>query len=193
MYQSEWTNKPVLHLFPHWNWTKGQTVDLWCYYNNADEVELFINGKSQGVRRKENDHQYHVAWRVQYEPGEVKAVSRKGGKVVKEQVIRTAGPGYAVRLTKDYDGKNTLFVNAEVVDKDGNLCPWAEDDIHFAVEGGAIIGVDNGSQTSMERFQADHRKAFFGKALVVIRKDAGAKDVTVTATSPMLQESKLQL
>lgn len=108
-------------------------------------------------------------------------------------VIRTAGPGYAVRLTKDYDGKNTLFVNAEVVDKDGNLCPWAEDDIHFAVEGGAIIGVDNGSQTSMERFQADHRKAFFGKALVVIRKDAGAKDVTVTATSPMLQESKLHL
>lgn len=193
MYQSEWTHKPVLHLFPHWNWTKGQTVDMWCYYNNADEVELFVNGKSQGIRRKENDHQYHVAWRVSYEPGEVKAVSRKGGKVVKEQVIRTAGSGYAVRLTKDYDGKNTLFVNAEVVDKDGNLCPWAEDDIHFAVEGGAIIGVDNGSQTSMERFQADHRKAFFGKALVVIRKDAGAKDVTITATSPMLQGSKLHL
>ena len=189
MYQSEWTNKPVLHLFPHWNWTKGQTVDLWCYYNNADEVELFINGKSQGVRRKENDHQYHVAWRVQYEPGEVKAVSRKDGKVVKEQVIRTAGPEYTVRLTKDYDGKNTLFVNAEVVDKDGNLCPWAEDDIHFSVTGGTIIGVDNGSQTSMERFQADHRKAFFGKALVVIRKDTGNKDITVTATSPMLEEA----
>ena len=121
--------------------------------------------------------------------GEVKAVSRKNGKVVKEQVIRTAGPAYSVRLTKDYDGKNTLFVNAEVVDKDGNLCPWAEDDIHFSVTGGTIIGVDNGSQTSMERFQADHRKAFFGKALVVIRKDAGAKDVTVKATSPMLEEA----
>lgn len=193
MYQSEWTDKPVLHLFPHWNWTKGQTIDMWCYYNNADEVELFVNGKSQGVRRKENDHQYHVAWRVQYEPGEVKAVSRKGGKVVKEQVIRTAGPEYTVRLTKDYDGKNTLFVNAEVVDKDGNLCPWAEDDIHFSVTGGTIIGVDNGSQTSMERFKADHRKAFFGKALVVIRKDADAKEVTVTATSPMLKESELRL
>lgn len=68
MYQSEWTDKPVLHLFPHWNWIEGQTIDLWCYYNQADEVELFINGKSQGVRQKRNDHEYHVAWRVTFEP-----------------------------------------------------------------------------------------------------------------------------
>ena len=69
MYQSEWTDRPVLHLFPHWNWTEGQTVDLWCYYNDADEVELFVNGKSRGVRSKKDSHQYHVAWRVAYEPG----------------------------------------------------------------------------------------------------------------------------
>jgi beta-galactosidase len=74
MYQSEWTDRDVLHLFPHWNWLPGQTIDMWCYYNHADEVELFINGKSQGVRRKTNDHQYHVVWRVKFEPGTVKVV-----------------------------------------------------------------------------------------------------------------------
>lgn len=186
MYQSEWTAKPVLHLFPHWNWNVGDTVDLWCYYNNADSVELFINGKSQGVRSKEA-HEYHVSWRVKYEPGEVKVVARKDGKQVKEQSLKTAGQAYSVRLTKDYDGKNTLFVNAEVVDKNGNPCPWADDDLTFTVEGGTIIGVDNGSQFSTERFKANHRKAFFGKALVVIKKDAAS--IKVSANSPMLTPS----
>ena len=81
MYQSEWAEKPVLHLFPHWNWKEGQKVDLWVYYNQADEVELFVNGKSQGTKRKGRDD-FHVAWRVRYEPGTVKAVSRKDGKEV---------------------------------------------------------------------------------------------------------------
>jgi beta-galactosidase len=170
MYQSEWTDKTVLHLFPHWNWLPGQTIDLWAYYNHADEVELFINGKSQGIRQKADSHQYHVMWRVQFEPGEVKAVSRKDGKVVKEQVIRTAGAPDHIRLTTDYKGKNTTFVAVEVVDKDGNLCPLAEDQIFFSVSGDAkIIGTDNGCQTSMESFKAPQRKAFFGKCMVVVK------------------------
>ena len=170
MYQSEWTNETVLHLFPHWNWLPGQTIDLWAYYNHANEVELFINGKSQGVRKKADSHQYHVMWRVQFEPGEVKAVSRKDGKVVKEQVIKTAGAPDHIRLTTDYKGKNTTFVAVEVVDKDGNLCPLAEDQIYFSVSGNAkIIGTDNGCQTSMESFKAPQRKAFFGKCMVVVK------------------------
>lgn len=189
MYQSEWTSKPVLHLFPHWNWNEGQTVDMWCYYNNANEVELFINGKSQGVRKKKDSHQYHVSWRVKYEPGEVKVIARKDGKEVNSQSIHTAESEYAIRLTKDYDGKNTLFVKAEIVDKDGNLCPWADDDITFTVDGGTILGVDNGSQFTTERFQANHRKAFFGKALVVINKDN--KEIKVTAQSPMLKKTTI--
>lgn len=189
MYQSEWTAEPVLHLFPHWNWNKGQTVDLWCYYNNADEVELFVNGRNQGVRSKQ-PHQYHAAWRVGYEPGEVMVVARKDGKEVGRQTIKTAGSEYAIRLTEDYDGEKTLFVVAEVVDRDGNLCPWADDDITFSVSGGKIIGVDNGSQFSTERFKANHRKAFFGKALVVIGKEADA--VTVKAESPMLRTAIFQ-
>ena len=170
MYQSEWTDETVLHLFPHWNWLPGQTIDLWAYYNHADEVELFINGKSQGVRKKADSHQYHVMWRVRFEPGELKAVSRKDGKVVKEQVIKTAGAPDHIRLTTDYKGKNTTFVAVEVVDKDGNLCPLAEDQIFFSVSGNArIIGTDNGCQTSMESFVAPQRKAFFGKCMVVVK------------------------
>ena len=184
MYQSEWTQKPMLHLFPHWNWVPGDYIDMWCYYNGADEVELFINGESQGVRRKTGEQsekrynmhnatvdlntEYHVGWRVTFDPGEVKAVSRKDGKVVCEQVIKTAGAPDHIRLSVDYQGKETTFIIAEVVDKDGNLCPWAEDQIYFIYEGeGKILGTDNGCQTSMENFKAPQRKAFFGKCLVV--------------------------
>ena len=191
MYQSEWTDRPVLHLFPHWNWTEGQTVDLWCYYNDADEVELFVNGKSRGVRSKKDSHQYHVAWRVAYEPGEVKVVARKDGQEVRSSSIRTAGAPACIRLEVDYEGETTVFVNAYVTDEAGNLCPWAEDDLRFSVSGGTVIGVDNGSPTSMERFKADHRKAFFGKALVVIRKDKDAGPIRLEAVSPMLAAGRL--
>ena len=194
MYQSEWTSKPMLHLFHHWNWLPGQEIDLWCYYNNADEVELFINGKSQGVRKKA-DHQsegwkpglcteYHVGWRVNFEPGEVKAVSRKDGKTVCEQTIRTAGAPAAIRLTKDYQGKNLCFVCVEVTDANGNLCPLAEDQLYFSVDGDAeIVGTDNGCQTSMESFKAPQRKAFFGKCIVVVKGKGTLKAQSVNLKS----------
>ena len=170
MYQSEWTQKSVLHLFPHWNWLPGQEIDMWCYYNNADEVELFVNGKSQGVRRKADSHTYHVFWRVKFEPGEVKVVARKDGRETASQTIRTAGKPDHLRLTTDYQGKTTTFVNVEVVDKDGNLCPWAEDQVFFEAAGGLeIVGVDNGCQFSMERFKDTRRKAFFGKCMVAVK------------------------
>ena len=204
MYQSEWTTKPVLHLFPHWNWLEGQLIDMWCYYNNADEVELFINGKSQGVRRKTGEQpegrydmhntkaklnsEYHVGWRVTFNPGEVKVVARKDGHVVGEQTIKTAGAPARIRLSKDYQGKNTTFITAEVVDKDGNLCPWADDMIYFISEGdGKILGTDNGCQTSMENFKAPQRKAFFGKCMVVVSGNG-----SITAKSPMLQSDVIE-
>lgn len=186
MYQSEWTNKDVLHIFPHWNWIEGQTIDMWCYYNNADEVELFLNGVSQGIRKK-GEHEYHVMWRLKYEPGEVKAISRKNGKTVKEQTIRTAGAPHHVRLmpsttTLSADGRSLSFVRVEVVDKDGNLCPFAENQIFFSLEGdGSIAGVDNGSQMSMERFQADKRKTFFGRCLVIVKSGKTPSSIKLTA------------
>ena len=239
MYQSEWTDKPMLHLFPHWNWLPGQEIDLWAYYNQADEAELFVNGQSMGVRCKQPSRlssraqsrdlstsvemtgvggggrmteapgedgalmtgvedgalttegealmteapgedealmtgvvaealstEYHVAWRVRFEPGEIKVVTRKSGKEVCTQTIRTAGAPDHIRLSVDYKGKDLTFITAEIVDKDGNLCPWADNQIHFL---GNVVATDNGSQTSMERFTAPTRRAFHGKCLVIVR------------------------
>ncbi len=199
MYQSEWTDKTVLHLFPHWNWMKGQDVDMWCYYNNADEVELFVNDKSRGVRRKADSHQYHVMWRVKFEPGTVKVVARKNGRIVGQQTIHTAGAPDHIRITADRkqlsaDGKSLSFVTVEVVDKYGNLCPNATNDIHFDVEGPATIaGVDNGSQTSTERFQANHREAFYGKCLVIIKSGKADGKVKLTAKGVDLKSATLGL
>jgi beta-galactosidase len=189
MYQSEWRpDKTVLDLYPHWNWTDGQEIDLWAYYNNADEVELFVNGKSQGVRAKEGDD-LHVSWRVTYHPGNVKAVSRKNGKVVAEQQIFTAGEPAAIRLTPDRssitaDGYDLSYVTVEIVDKDGNLCPLADNNVKFTVTGAGInAGVDNGSPISMERFKADNRNAFYGKALLIVQSNGTPGDIAVTATA----------
>ena len=198
MYQSEWTDKQVLHLFPHWNCLDGQHIDLWCYYNNADEVELFINGRSQGVKAKKDDHEYHLMWRVKFEPGEVKAVARKNGKVVAEKTIRTSGAPAQLRMTSDRirfgnnpNGDNLAFITVEVIDKDGNLCPRADDQVFFEVEGGRIVGVDNGNPISMERFKDTKRKAFNGKCLVVVATDGG--DVTVRAKGYQLGGSEVMV
>lgn len=193
LYQSEWhPEKKVLHLFPHWNWTPGQDIDMWAYYNNADEVELFVNGESQGVRTKGKDD-FHVVWRVKYEPGVVKVVSRKDGKMVLEKEIHTAGEPAQIRLTADRneiksDGRDLSFATVEVLDKDGNLCPNADNQIMFDVQGaGFIAGVDNGSPVSMEKFKADHRRAFYGKCLAVIQSDGKSGGIKLTATSEGLK------
>lgn len=194
LYQSEWTDKDVLHLFPHWNWEPGQTVDMWAYYNNADEAELFVNGVSQGVRRKGKDD-FHVVWRVKYAPDVVKVVSRKDGKTVLEREIRTAGDPARIRLTTDRsniqaNGKDLSFVTVEILDKDGNLCPNADNSVSFRIEGaGFIVGVDNGSPTSLEKFKANHRKAFYGKCLAVIQNNGKTGNIKLTAVSSGLKSA----
>ena len=198
MYQSEWTNKKVLHLFPHWNWEKGQEIDLWVYYNNADEVELLVNGKSQGIKRK-GENEYHLSWRVKYEPGTVKAISRKNGQMVLEQEIRTAGEPAQIRLTADRrtikaDGKDLSFVTVEILDKNGTLCPNADNLVRFEVSGNTFIaGVDNGSPYSMERFKDNKRKAFYGKCLVVLQNDGTKGKSTLKAISEGLEAAEITL
>ena len=198
MYQSQWTDKDVLHLFPHWNWEEGQEIDLWAYFNHADEVELFINGRSQGVKTMPED-KYHVVWRVKYEPGTIKAVSRKEGKVVTEKEIHTAGEPAQIRLTADRteiqaDGTDLSFITVEIVDKDGNLCPNANNLVNFDVQGAAFIaGVDNGNQTSMESFKAPHRKAFYGKCLVVLQNNGERGNIQLNAVSEGLEKAMLNI
>ena len=195
LFQSEWSDTSVLHLFPHWNWTSGQDVDMWCYYNDADSVELVVNGKSAGFSKKTGSRR-HAEWRVRYEPGMVEAVAWKNGEAVRRKVIRTAGSPAQIRLTPDRreiaaDGRDLSYVTVEILDKDGNLCPDADNLVKFEVEGsGFIAGVDNGSQTSMERFKDNKRKAFYGKCMLVVQNNGKAGRISVRAVAEGLKEAE---
>ncbi|GGA69607.1 hypothetical protein GCM10008015_07910 [Flavobacterium palustre] len=188
MYQSEWSDKNVLHLLPHWNWKAGQLIDVWAYYNNADEVELFLNGKSLGSKSKKGD-ELHIAWKVPFEAGTLKAVSRKAGTIVKETEIHTAGEAAKINLKVDKtaiknDGYDLAYVTVSLQDKDGNALPTADNLINFKVSGGAkIVGVDNGYQASLEPFKADYRKLYNGKCLVILQSNKKAENITLEATT----------
>ncbi len=196
MYQSEWTDKTVLHLLPHWNWKEGNTVDVWTYYSNADEAELFLNGKSLGVKKKLNDD-LHVMWRVKYEAGTLKAVSRKNGKIVLTREIKTAGKPAKIILTADRsiiqaDGSDLSFITAKVVDADGNIVPDAGNLISFTTKGeGRVIATDNGLQTSMESFQSSQHKAFNGLCLAVVQSNTTKGRISITATAGGLVSSTI--
>jgi beta-galactosidase len=198
LYKSAWTDKPVLHILPHWNWKAGQEIDVISYYSQADEVELYLNGVSQGKKSKQGQDM-KVMWRLTYAPGELKAVSRKAGKIVLEKIIRTAGAPAKLELTADRsrlkaDGKDLSFVTVRVLDKDGNLIPNADQLISFKLEGDAeIAAVDNGSPISHESFQANQRKAFNGLALAIIRAGEKASNVTLTASSAGLQSATVAI
>jgi beta-galactosidase len=197
MYKSEWTKDTVLHLFPHWNWKPNQLVDVWAYYNNADEVELFLNEKSLGIKSKTDDA-LHVMWRVPFKPGTLKAVSKKDGKVVLIKEIKTAGKAAVIELNADKktinaNGEDISFITVSIKDENGNLVPDADNLIHFSVEGnGKIIGVDNGSQISAEPFKANYRKAFNGLCLVMLQAtEPGKGKIILTATSGELKFSRI--
>ncbi|WP_428327342.1 beta-galactosidase GalB [Mucilaginibacter sp.] len=198
MYQSEWTDKTVLHIFPHWNWTPGKTVDIWAFYNNADEVELYLNGKSVGIKKKTGDD-LHVMWRLKFEPGTLKAVSRKDGKVVLTREIHTAGAPAKIELTADRknikaDGKDLSFITVKILDKDGNVVPNADNLVNFKLNGEAFIaGVDNGDPVSHDSFKVSYRKAFNGLALAIVQAKEKAGAVTFTATSAGLKPAALTL
>ncbi|MFL5747902.1 MAG: DUF4982 domain-containing protein, partial [Niastella sp.] len=198
LYQSLFTTKNVLHLFPHWNWKPGQMIDMWAYYNNADEVELFINGRSQGVKKKTGDDLY-VMWRVPFEAGRVEAISKKNGKAVASQVIKTAGEPAKLIVQADRsaikgDGKDLSFVTVKVVDKDGNLVPDAANNIQFKVSGpGFIAGVDNGCQTSLESFKGSEHKAFNGLCLAVVQSNGKPGIIKLQAQSAGLTAATIDI
>lgn len=198
MYQSEWTDKPVLHILPHWNWTPGQTIDVWAYYNNADEVELFLNGKSLGVKRKQGDD-LHVMWRTTFTPGTIKAVSRKNGKVVLTKEIHTAGKPTKLKLVADRkvikaDGTDLSFVTVRILDAHGNFVPYADNMIHFKTTGtGFVNATDNGNETSLEPFKSNQHSAYNGLALAIIQSNGKSGPITVTATADGLQTNTITI
>ena len=198
MYQSEWTDKPVLHVFPHWNWEPGKTVDVWAYFSGADEVELFLNNRSLGKKSKEGDS-LHVQWRVGYQPGTLKAVSRLKGKTVLTREIKTAGAPVSIQLVADRNNikanrEDLSFVTVRILDAAGNLVPKADNLVKFTIKGeGELAGVDNGLQTSMESFTAPQRKAFNGLCLAIIRSKEKNGTITVEATSEGLKPATLTI
>jgi beta-galactosidase len=154
-YQAWWTDRPVLHLFPHWNWSgkEGQDIDVWVF-SNCEEVELFLNGVSQG--RKNMPRNSHLEWKVKYAPGVLLARGYTGGKEILTDKVETTGAAVAVQLGPDRatinaDGADVSVITVSVKDAQGRLVPDAANKIHFSLSGpGKIIGVGNGDPSSHE-------------------------------------------
>jgi len=198
MYQSEWTDKPVLHLLPHWNWQTGQTVDVWAYFSQADEVELFLNNQSLGIQRKQADD-IHVSWKVPFQPGMLKAVSRKNGREVLTQEVRTAGKPASIHLSVDKnllnkDIRDLAFITATILDMQGNPVPSANNEIIFEVQGnGFIAGVDNGFQADLSSLKGNQKQAYNGKCLAIIQAKDKVGEIFFKASAKGLKGAELKL
>jgi len=219
-YQSQWTKKPMIHLFPHWNWKgkEGQIIPVLAY-SNCDAVELFLNGKSYGEKKLEfprpgnsgswdsydkpplnaSTTDLHLSWDVPYEPGTLKCVGKINGQVVCTETVRTAGEPSALQLTVD---KNTLYANGQdvihlkvrIVDANGVMVPYANNVVAFTVQGEArIIGVENGNFMDHTCPKATIKKAFNGLILGVIQSTTKKGGIIVKVVSPGIQGADIKL
>jgi beta-galactosidase len=206
LYRSQWnTQKNTLHILPHWNWEGrvGQTTPVFVYTNH-DSAELFINGKSMGVQKKNDStpqSRYRLMWMdVKYEPGIIKVVAYdKNGKPVQEEQIVTAGKPYQLVLDTDRtvikaDGKDISFVTVSVVDKQGNPCPIADDQLKFSVTGkGSFRAACNGDATSLEQFHLPTMKLFNGKLVVLVQSMESAGTIKLSVKGNNLKSAEVQL
>jgi beta-galactosidase len=193
LYKSQWSSEPLVHILPmSWNWKgfEGKAIPV-RVFTNADSVELFLNGTSLGVQSMDKDAKdLHLEWSVPYAPGELKAVASKGGQVVATDIVKTAGDPAQITLAPDRDkivanGQDLSFIKVTIQDKDGNVCPDADNLVKFEVNGTAadLAGLDNGDATNLEPFQGKQHKAYHGLALAVLKShydDTGP--VTLTAS-----------
>ena len=212
-FKSIWTDEPVLHLLPHWNWAghEGEIIQVACF-TNCDEAELFVNGKSYGKKSTEfprrgvelgwnrygPDKHYattgdlHLVWDVEYQPGEIKVVGLKGGQTY-EEVIRTAGAPAQLRATVDRpsfkaEPGDVAHITVEVLDAQGNICPVTDNLVRFSVQGGRLVGVENGNMADLGSVKASERKAYSGLCLGIVAADRRGP-VTVTVESDGLAPS----
>jgi beta-galactosidase len=197
-FQSWWTSKPVLHLFPHWNWPgmEGQEIAVWVY-SNLERVELFLNGQSLGAKDMKKDS--HLAWNVKYAPGAIEARGFKDGKQVATARRETTGPAAKVVLTADRteisaDGEDVTMFAVEVQDAQGRAVPVADSEVTFRVSGsGRVIGVGNGDPTCHEPDKGASRKAFSGLCMAIVQSTKAAGNVTVEASSPGLTPASVTI
>jgi len=195
-YQAWWSGKPVLRLFPHWNWTEGGEVDVWCH-SNLDRVELFLNGQSLGA--KDVARNTHVEWKVKYAPGVLEAVGYKDGKRALAAKRETTGSPARIDLRADRprisaDGEDVAMVEVSVVDEQGRVVPTASNEIVFEVAGpGRIIGVGNGDPSSHEPDKASRRSAFNGLCMAIVLALKQDGEIRLTAKSTGLAPATLVL
>ena len=215
LYRSKWnTNEPTIHLLPHWTWPDrvGKVTPVYCY-TNYPTAELFVNGKSQGKISKKMTNEinfinnedlldrYRLRWNnVVYEPGELKVVVYdKSGYKAGEKTIHTAGKAYRLNATVDRtrlhaDGEDMAFITVEILDKDGHLCPDADNQINVEVKGcGNFKGICNGDATSIEVFTHPTMKAFKGMLSVGIQTTREGGQIKVVITSPGLKKTEMIL
>jgi beta-galactosidase len=219
-YQSLWAKTPVLHLSPHWNWKghEGLVISVICY-TNCDTVELFVNGKSWGVKgyafpRPGMEKRYgnyparakvlqttadlHLSWDVPYEAGTLKAIGVKEGKVVSTVEVSTTGEPSrlllsADRQTLDADRRDVVHVTVEIQDSDGRRVPIANNVVTLQVHGGGrLLGMDNGDPESHEDYRAAQHRAFNGLCLALIGPTDRAGDIEIAASSPGLAQTTLR-
>lgn len=206
LYRSRWNTKDeTLHVLPHWNWEgrEGETTPVFVYtsYNSA---ELFINGKSQGIRKKNNNsklERYRLMWNeVKYEPGTLSVVAYDAdGSLAMEKEVHTAGEAYALKLEADRsiihaDGEDLAYITVSVVDKDGNLCPRAVNQLNIEVSGqGEFKAVCNGDATSLELFHMPTMKTFSGKLVLTVQASRHAGMISVKVTGNELKKGLIEL
>nr|WP_319509481.1 glycoside hydrolase family 2 TIM barrel-domain containing protein [uncultured Draconibacterium sp.] len=193
-YQSQWTSEPMVHILPHWTWPgkEGKVIPVWTY-SNADEVELFLNGKSLGA--KSNKGQMNLSWDVPYDPGTLKAVAKSDGKIVAEKVIKTASEPAEIQVLVDKntlqaDGESCAHLEVNILDANGNFVPNANNLISFKINGPATnIGVDNGDPLDLASTKLNQRKAFNGKCLMILQSQKESGNITVEVAADGLESS----
>jgi beta-galactosidase len=193
-YQSHWNwdGPTMVHIVPmDWtSWTAGESVTVFVY-TNADSVELFLNGTSQGSKTM-SQTTGHLQWSVNFASGTLEAKATKGGQVVATDTVKTAGAPAALVLTADRtsiaaDGLDLSYVEVDVVDANGVLVPQASNAIDFSVSGaGRLAGVDNGNSIDHDPYQGTSRAAFSGKALAILQSTTTPGTITLKASSGSL-------
>ncbi len=201
LYQSQWSDKPMVHLLPHWNWEgrEGEITPVYVYTNGAS-VELFLNGDSQGIKKLKKG-EYRLKWNnVVYQPGSIKAVAYNSANVIiAEKEIKTASKPLQIDLIADRkniqaDNEDLSFITVEIKDEEGNICSTADNLIFFTVEGaGEIAAVGNGNPISHESYQDSKRKAFNGKCLLIVRSTKESGKIKITASANGLNSKVIEI
>jgi beta-galactosidase len=197
-YKAWWSDHPVLHLLPHWNWPgrEGQEIDVWAH-SNCEEVELFLNGQSQG--RKAMKKNSHLEWKVKYAPGTLLARGYAGGKDILVDKVETTGAPAAIQLTPHRaairaDGEDLAVVTVQINDRHGRMVPTAVNGITFEIAGPArIIGVGNGDPSSHEPDQSRKRSLFSGLAQVLVQSTGKPGEITLIAKAEGVADGILKI